>query len=148
MRRWKCLYHSHRPKALNALTKDMLTRLAELSQELDQRPAVKVIILTGAAFSAGVPKVIAKAILKNQERMMLEYKAIINDGFRLPFGEALKLEQEGAHTYYAGMKPEDFAAMQRLHCWSLCQASKAYLQALRFSKLLFSLPRVDPMLEA
>jgi enoyl-CoA hydratase/carnithine racemase len=44
------------PKALNALTKDMLTRLAELSQELDQRPAVKVIILTGAgrAFSAGV----------------------------------------------------------------------------------------------
>jgi len=38
----------NRPKALNALTKDMLTRLAELSQELDQRPAVKVIILTGA----------------------------------------------------------------------------------------------------
>jgi hypothetical protein len=35
---------------------------------------------------------IAKAILKNQERMMLKYKAIINDGFRLPFGEALKLE--------------------------------------------------------
>jgi enoyl-CoA hydratase len=46
----------NRPKALNALTKDMLTRLAELSQELDQRPAFKVIILTGAgrAFSAGV----------------------------------------------------------------------------------------------
>jgi hypothetical protein len=34
---------------------------------------------------------IAKAILKNQERMM-KYKAIVNDGFRLPFGEALKLE--------------------------------------------------------
>jgi enoyl-CoA hydratase/carnithine racemase len=34
----------------------MLTRLAELFHELDQRPAVKVIILTGAgrAFSAGV----------------------------------------------------------------------------------------------
>ncbi len=46
----------NRPKALNALTKDMLTRLAELSQELDQRPAFNVIILTGAgrAFSAGV----------------------------------------------------------------------------------------------
>jgi enoyl-CoA hydratase len=46
----------NRPKALNALTRDMLTRLAELFQELDQRPAVKVIILTGAgrAFSAGV----------------------------------------------------------------------------------------------
>jgi hypothetical protein len=39
------------------------------------------------------PKAIAKAILKNQERMMLKYKAIINDGFTLPFGEALKLEK-------------------------------------------------------
>jgi enoyl-CoA hydratase len=38
-------------------------------------------------------KAIAKAILKNQERMTLKYKAIINDGFRLPFGEALKLEK-------------------------------------------------------
>lgn len=226
----------NRPKALNALTRDMLTRLAELFQELDQRPAVKVIILTGAgrAFSAGVDltaatavfkgdvknqdkdtvaqmercrkpiigainglcitagfeialtcdilvasttakfidthakfgifpswglsqklsrvigpyrarqvsltaepvdaqtaekwglvtrvvnptelldtaKAIAKAILKNQERMTLKYKAIINDGFRLPFGEALKLEKERAYEYYAGMKPEDFAAMQ------------------------------------
>jgi enoyl-CoA hydratase len=44
--------------------------------------------------------------------MMLKYKAIINDGFRLPFGEALKREKERAHEYYAGMKPEDFAAMQ------------------------------------
>ncbi len=35
---------------------------------------------------------IANAILKNQERMMLKYKAIVNDAFRLPFGEALKLE--------------------------------------------------------
>ncbi len=46
----------NRLKALNALMRDMLTRLAELFQELDQRPAVKVIILTGAgrASNAGV----------------------------------------------------------------------------------------------
>jgi enoyl-CoA hydratase/carnithine racemase len=45
-----------RLKALNVLMRDMLTRLAELFQELDQRPAVKVIILTGAgrASNAGV----------------------------------------------------------------------------------------------
>jgi hypothetical protein len=39
------------------------------------------------------PKAIAKAILKNQERMMLKYKAIISDDFRLRFGETLKLEK-------------------------------------------------------
>jgi enoyl-CoA hydratase/carnithine racemase len=38
-------------------------------------------------------KAIAKAILKNQERMTLEYKATVKDGFRLPFVEALKLEK-------------------------------------------------------
>jgi enoyl-CoA hydratase/carnithine racemase len=46
----------NRLKALNVLMRDMLTRLAELFQELDQRPAIKVIILTGAgrASNAGV----------------------------------------------------------------------------------------------
>jgi enoyl-CoA hydratase/carnithine racemase len=38
-------------------------------------------------------KAIAKAILKNQERMTLKYKATVKDGFRLPFVEALKLEK-------------------------------------------------------
>ncbi len=38
----------NRLKALNVLMRGMLTRLAELLQELDQRPTVKVIILTGA----------------------------------------------------------------------------------------------------
>jgi hypothetical protein len=46
-----------------------------------------------SGYPHGVVKAIAKAIFKNQERMMLKYKAIINDGFRLPFGEALKLEK-------------------------------------------------------
>jgi enoyl-CoA hydratase/carnithine racemase len=46
----------NRLKALNVLMRDMLTRLVELFQELDQRHAVKVIILTGAgrASNAGV----------------------------------------------------------------------------------------------
>jgi enoyl-CoA hydratase/carnithine racemase len=38
----------NRLKALNALMRDMLTRLAELFHESDQRAAVKVIIVTGA----------------------------------------------------------------------------------------------------
>ncbi|CAM6028629.1 unnamed protein product [Sphagnum balticum] len=43
-------------KAFNVLMRDMLTRMAELFQELDQRVAVKVIIFTGAgrASNAGV----------------------------------------------------------------------------------------------
>jgi enoyl-CoA hydratase/carnithine racemase len=46
----------NRLKALDVLMRDMLTRLAELFQELGQRPAVKVIILTraGRASNAGV----------------------------------------------------------------------------------------------
>jgi enoyl-CoA hydratase/carnithine racemase len=41
----------------------------------------------------GTARGIAEAILKNQEGLVLKYKAVINDGFKLPLGEALKLEQ-------------------------------------------------------
>lgn len=46
----------NRPHALNALTPDMLVKLAFTFTRLDEDPTVKVIILTGAgrAFSAGV----------------------------------------------------------------------------------------------
>lgn len=46
----------NRPKALNALTREMLVTLALTFTRLDEDPDVKVIILTGAgrAFSAGV----------------------------------------------------------------------------------------------
>jgi len=60
----------------------------------------------------GTARGIAEAILKNQEGLVLKYKAVINDGFKLPLGEALKLEQERGHEYYANMKPEEFVAMQ------------------------------------
>lgn len=60
----------------------------------------------------GAARGIAEAILKNNEGLFLKYKAVINDGFKLPLGEALKLEQERGHEYYANMKPEEFAAMQ------------------------------------
>lgn len=36
---------------------------------------------------------IAEAILKNNEGLVVKYKTVINDGFKLPLGEALKLEQ-------------------------------------------------------
>lgn len=41
----------------------------------------------------GAARGIAEAILKNQNGLVLKYKAVINDGFKLPLGEALKLEQ-------------------------------------------------------
>jgi len=46
----------NRPDALNALTADMMTKLATAFQQLSHRDDVKVIILTGAgrAFCAGV----------------------------------------------------------------------------------------------
>lgn len=55
---------------------------------------------------------IAQAILRNHDQLVLKYKAVINDGFKLPLAHALKLEQERGHEYYANMKPEEFAAMQ------------------------------------
>lgn len=38
-------------------------------------------------------RTIGEAILKNQEGLVLKYKAVINDGFRLSLGEGLKLER-------------------------------------------------------
>ncbi|KAK6930289.1 Enoyl-CoA hydratase/isomerase [Dillenia turbinata] len=55
---------------------------------------------------------VAGAIIKNNQDMVLRYKKVINDGFKLDLGHALSLEKERAHEYYNGMTKEQFKKMQ------------------------------------
>jgi enoyl-CoA hydratase/carnithine racemase len=55
---------------------------------------------------------IAEAIIKNNQDLVLRYKSVINDGFKLGLANALKLEKERAHDYYNGMTKEQFKKMQ------------------------------------
>ncbi|KAL2459726.1 Uncharacterized protein Fot_54470 [Forsythia ovata] len=55
---------------------------------------------------------IAEAIIKNNQDLVLRYKSVINDGFKLDLGHALSLEKERAHEYYDGMTKEQFKKMQ------------------------------------
>ncbi|KAK6913679.1 Enoyl-CoA hydratase/isomerase [Dillenia turbinata] len=55
---------------------------------------------------------VAEAIIKNNQDMVLRYKKVINDGFKLDLGHALTLEKERAHEYYNGMTKEQFKKMQ------------------------------------
>ncbi|CAL9125300.1 unnamed protein product [Musa textilis] len=58
-------------------------------------------------------KEVSLAILRNNRDMVLMYKSVINDGFKLDLGHALALEKERAHSYYNGMTKGQFAAMQK-----------------------------------
>lgn len=58
-------------------------------------------------------RMLADAILSNHEKMVPQYKAIINDGGKLPFGEALLLEKERASAAYKQMTSKDFEKMQQ-----------------------------------
>ena len=42
---------------------------------------------------------IADAIIKNNETLVLKYKAVINDGFKLTLDEGLKLERVGHSSF-------------------------------------------------
>ncbi|KAK2990225.1 hypothetical protein RJ640_014677 [Escallonia rubra] len=55
---------------------------------------------------------VAEAIIKNNQDLVLRYKAVINDGFKLDLHHALLLEKERAHDYYNGMTKEQFKKMQ------------------------------------
>ncbi|KAL2338946.1 hypothetical protein Fmac_013392 [Flemingia macrophylla] len=55
---------------------------------------------------------IAEAIVKNNQDLVLRYKAVINDGIKLDLGTALSLEKERAVDYYNGMTKEQFRKMQ------------------------------------
>ncbi|EFJ31055.1 hypothetical protein SELMODRAFT_270677 [Selaginella moellendorffii] len=58
-------------------------------------------------------RAVAEAIARNDEKMVLLYKAMINDGVNVALGNALELEKERAHDYYSKMKPDHFQAMQK-----------------------------------
>ncbi|XP_076914268.1 putative enoyl-CoA hydratase 1, peroxisomal [Bidens hawaiensis] len=55
---------------------------------------------------------VAEAIMKNNQDLVLRYKAVINDGMKLDLHNALLLEKERAHEYYNGMTKEQFKKMQ------------------------------------
>ncbi|EOY06748.1 hypothetical protein QUC31_016109 [Theobroma cacao] len=55
---------------------------------------------------------LAGAIVKNNQDMVVRYKSVINDGFKLDLHHALALEKERAHKYYDGMTTEQFKKMQ------------------------------------
>ncbi|KAJ3676063.1 hypothetical protein LUZ60_003475 [Juncus effusus] len=58
-------------------------------------------------------KEIAEQIVRNNQDLVLKYKSVINDGFKLDLGSALALEKERAHSYYDGMTKDQFAMMQK-----------------------------------
>ncbi|KAJ8573943.1 hypothetical protein K7X08_010454 [Anisodus acutangulus] len=55
---------------------------------------------------------IAEAIIKNNQDLVLRYKAVINDGFKQDLTRALALEKERAYEYYDGMSKDHFKKMQ------------------------------------
>lgn len=57
-------------------------------------------------------RAVAEAMIKNNQDLVLRYKAVINDGLKLDLGHALALEKEQAHDYYNGMTKEQFKKMQ------------------------------------
>lgn len=57
-------------------------------------------------------RAVAEAMIKNNQDLVLRYKAVINDGLKLDLGHALALEKERAHDYYNGMTKEQFKKMQ------------------------------------
>ncbi|KAK9182181.1 hypothetical protein WN944_025324 [Citrus x changshan-huyou] len=57
-------------------------------------------------------RAVAEVMIKNNQDLVLRYKAVINDGLKLDLGHALALEKERAHDYYNGMTKEQFKKMQ------------------------------------
>ncbi|XP_068660905.1 probable enoyl-CoA hydratase 1, peroxisomal [Aristolochia californica] len=56
---------------------------------------------------------VAEAIINNNPGMVLRYKSVLNDGFKLDLTQALQLEKERAHKFYHGMSREEFESMQK-----------------------------------
>lgn len=51
-------------------------------------------------------RALAADMLGTIPEMLVQYKAVINDGHALPFGEAMKLERERADFYNKGVRPD------------------------------------------
>ncbi|XP_058082186.1 probable enoyl-CoA hydratase 1, peroxisomal [Magnolia sinica] len=56
---------------------------------------------------------VAEAMIRNNQDMVLRYKSVINDGFKLDLSHALALEKERAHAFYDGMPKDQFEKMQK-----------------------------------
>lgn len=72
---------------------------------------VNRVVQPGEVIKAAIE--IAEGIVQNHQDMVVRYKAVLNDGFKLALGDGAALEKERAHKYYEGMKPEQFVAMQK-----------------------------------
>ncbi|GMJ09965.1 ENOYL-COA HYDRATASE 2, enoyl-CoA hydratase/isomerase A [Hibiscus trionum] len=55
---------------------------------------------------------IAAAIAKNNHEIVIRYKSMINEGFKLDLHQALALEKERAHKFYRIMTTEQFEKMK------------------------------------
>ncbi|CAK9145665.1 unnamed protein product [Ilex paraguariensis] len=55
---------------------------------------------------------VAESIIKNNQDLVMRYKAVINDGLKQDLGHALVLEKERGHAYYKGMSKDQFKKMQ------------------------------------
>ncbi|MCL7032923.1 hypothetical protein MKW94_030669 [Papaver nudicaule] len=56
---------------------------------------------------------VAEAIIRNNQDLVVKYKSVLNDGFKLDLGHGLALEKERGHEYYSGMTKEQFQNMQK-----------------------------------
>nr|ACG27112.1 hypothetical protein [Zea mays] len=56
---------------------------------------------------------VAEAIVRNNRNLVVLYKSVINDGFKLDLEHAQALEKERGHNYYNGMTKEQFTNMQK-----------------------------------
>ncbi|KAI3831324.1 hypothetical protein MKX03_034110 [Papaver bracteatum] len=56
---------------------------------------------------------VAEAIIRNNQELVVKYKSVLNDGFKLNLGHGLALEKERGHEYYSGMTKEQFQNMQK-----------------------------------
>ncbi|EER94969.1 hypothetical protein BDA96_01G418600 [Sorghum bicolor] len=56
---------------------------------------------------------VAEAIARNNRNLVVLYKSVINDGFKLDLEHAQALEKERGHNYYNGMTKEQFTNMQK-----------------------------------
>ncbi|PPE02284.1 hypothetical protein GOBAR_DD00618 [Gossypium barbadense] len=55
---------------------------------------------------------IARVVAHNNHDIVIRYKSVINDGFKLDLHHALALEKERAYKYYEKMTTEQFKKMQ------------------------------------
>lgn len=60
---------------------------------------------------------VAEAIMKNNQDLVLKYKAVINDGFKQDLSEALKLEKVVYLSFFLSLSTLYFSC---LYCMALC----------------------------